>query len=304
MLQKDDGLTLLVDAPSLFYRALFSTPETVTMPNGLPINAAHGFLRMLARLIGDHQPGYIACASDENWRPEWRVELVESYKSHRAEEGSQQEEAEEKLAHQVPVLYTLLEECGIPVIGHPDAEAEDVIGTLTTRAPGPVAIFSGDRDLFQLVEDPDVWILYPVRGVSQLDVVNESFIATKYGIPGRAYFDYAVLRGDPSDGLPGVRGIGDKLARSLVAKYGDLDAIIAAVEDGAVGSVIEKVRKDLDYVKRARQVVAITRDLDIPEVDLMRPEQLPEEDLREMSKAYGLENSVRALYATLTGTPT
>ena len=300
----DDRLTLLVDAPSLFYRALFSTPDTVTMPNGTPINAAHGFLRMLARLIGDHQPDFIGCAADENWRPEWRVELVDSYKAQRAEEGSQQEEAEEKLAPQVPVLYSLLEACGVPVVGHPDAEAEDVIGTLARRAPGKVAIFSGDRDLFQLVEDDRCYILYPVRGVSNLAVINESYIAEKYGIPGRAYGDYAVLRGDPSDGLPGVRGIGDKLAASLVAKYGGLDAIIEAVDGGATGTVIEKVRKDLDYVKRARRVVAISCDLSIPDVDLTRPRDVDEDTLRASARKFGLENSVRALVAALNGAPT
>jgi 5'-3' exonuclease len=297
----NDSLTLLVDAPSLFYRALFSTPDTITMPNGTPINAAHGFLRMLARLIGDHDPDYIACAADQNWRPDWRVGLIDSYKSARAEPGSQQEQAEEKLAPQVPVLYALLEACGISVVGHEDAEAEDVIGTLAQRAPGRVAIFSGDRDLFQLVEDPRCYILYPVRGVSNLAVVDEAYVETKYGIPGRAYGDYAVLRGDASDGLPGVRGIGDKLAASLVAKYGSLDAIIAAVEDGATGAVIEKVRKDLDYVKRARRVVAISCDLPIPEVDLTRPRELPEDVLREHARGFGLENSVRALMAALAG---
>ena len=297
----DQTLTLLVDAPSLFYRALFSTPDSVTMPDGTPINAAHGFLRMLARMVGDHNPDYIACASDENWRPEWRVELIDSYKSARAEPGSQQEEAEEKLAHQVPVLYALLEACGVPVVGHEDAEAEDVIGTLAQRAPGRVAIFSGDRDLFQLVEDPRCYVLYPVKGVSNLAAVDEAYIENKYGIPGRSYRDYATLRGDASDGLPGVKGIGDKLASSLVAKYGSLDAIIEAAEGDATGSVIEKVRKDLDYVKRAQQVVAISCDLPIPDVDLTRPRELPEDVLREHAREFGLENSVRALMAALIG---
>lgn len=297
----DSSLTLLVDAPSLFYRALYSTPDTVTMPDGTPINAAHGFLRMLARMVGDHNPDYIACAADQNWRPGWRVKLVDSYKSARAEPGSQQEQAEEKLAPQVPVLYALLEACNVPVVGHDDAEAEDVIGTLAQRAPGRAAIFSGDRDLFQLVEDPRCYVLYPVKGVSNLAVVDENYIEKKYGIPGRSYGDYAILRGDASDGLPGVRGIGDKLAGSLVAKYGSLDAIIAAVEGGAAGTVIEKVRKDLDYVKRARQVVAISCDLPIPDVDLTRPRDLPEDELREHARAFGLENSVRALMAALLG---
>ena len=297
----DGSLTLLVDAPSLIYRALFSTPDSVTAPDGTPMNAAYGFLRMLARLIGDHDPDYVCCAADENWRPAWRVELLDSYKAHRAEPGSPQEIAEAKLAPQVPVIYSLLDACGVAVVGHPDAEAEDVIGTLAARAPGTVAIFSGDRDLFQLVEDPRCYIVYPKRGVTEVDIVNESYVTAKYGIPGRAYGDYAILRGDPSDGLPGVRGIGDKLASTLVAKYGSLDAIIEAAEGDGHGTVLNKVRADLDYVKRARRVVAIAQELPIPDVDISRPRELPDREIRAAARLFALENPIRALLAALTG---
>ena len=297
----DDSLTLLVDAPSLIYRALFSTPDSITTPEGTPINAGYGFLRMLARLIGDQDPAYLACAADDNWRPEWRVELVESYKAHRAEPGSQQEQAEERLAPQVPMIYGLLEECGVKVVGHPEYEAEDIIATLAERAPGRVAIFSGDRDLFQLVEDPRCYVIYPIRGVSKIEVIDESYIETKYGIPGRAYADFAVLRGDPSDGLPGVRGIGDKLAASLVAKYGSLDAIIEAAESGQQGLALAKVKKDLDYVHRAKKVVTIPRDVPLDEVDLTRPRELDEEGVRARARMFGVENPARALLAALRG---
>lgn len=295
------GLTLLVDAASLIYRALFSTPDTVTSPDGLPINAAHGFLGMLARLVTDHDPDYICCAADDDWRPEWRVELIDSYKAIRAESGSAQEAAEDRLAPQMPVLFEILEGCRIPVVGHPGYEAEDVIGTLAERAPGPVGIVSGDRDLFQLVRDPNIFVLYPRKGVSQLDVVNEPYIEERYGIPGRAYKDYAVLRGDPSDGLPGVRGIGEKLASSLVAKYGSIDAIIAAAEEPSHGVVLGKVKRDLDYVKRAVQVVAIPTDLPIPKVNLKRPRRAPAATLQEVADEWGLGGALRRLVTALTG---
>ena len=294
-------LTLLVDAASLIYRALFSTPDTVTAPDGTPINAAHGFLGMLARLISDHQPEFICCAADDDWRPEWRVELIDTYKAFRAESGSAQEAAEDLLAPQMPVLFEVLEGCRIPVVGHPGYEAEDVIGTLAERAPGPVGIVSGDRDLFQLVRDPDIFVLYPKRGVSQLDVVNEAYIEEKYGIPGRAYRDYAVLRGDPSDGLPGVRGIGEKLASSLVARYGNLDAILEAAASPTHGVVLGKVRRDVDYVKRAVQVVTIPTDLPIPKVDLTRPRREPDPSLYEVADASGLGGALRRLVSALTG---
>lgn len=293
--------TLLIDAASLIYRALFSTPDSVTAPDGTPINAAHGFLGMLARLVADHDPDLICCAADDDWRPQWRVDLIDSYKGFRAESGSAQEAAEDVLAPQMPPLLAILEGCGIPVVGHPGYEAEDVIGTLADRAPGQVGIVSGDRDLFQLVRDPKIVVLYPKRGVSQLDVVDEGYIEAKYGIPGRAYLDFAVLRGDPSDGLPGVRGIGEKLASSLVAKYGTIDAIVDAAESSSTGVLIAKVRRDLDYVKRAVQVVTIPTDLPIPNVDLTRPRQEPDPAVYEVAERAGLDGALRRLVAALTG---
>ena len=295
------GLTLLVDTSSLVFRALFSTPDSVTAPDGSPINAAHGFLGMLARLVTDHDPDLICCATDEDWRPEWRVDLIDTYKSFRAETGSAQETAEDLLAPQMPVLFELLEGCEIPVVGFPGYEAEDVIGTLAHRAPGPVGIVSGDRDLFQLVEDPNIYVLYPRRGVSQLDLVNESYIETRYGIPGRAYRDFAVLRGDPSDGLPGVRGIGEKLAAALVVRYGDLDAIIEAASGPDQSVAITKVRRDLDYVKRAVQVVTIPTDLPLPAVDLTRPRSEPDPALYEAAERSGLDGALQRLVAALKG---
>lgn len=295
----DDSLTLLVDAPSLFYRALFSTPDSVRTPEGAPINAAHGFFRMLARLVQDHDPDFIACAADESWRPRWRVELIESYKDFRAAPGSAQEAAEERLASQVPILYGVLEMCDLPVIGHPDHEAEDVIGTLAHRAPGRVVIVSGDRDLFQLVRDPQIVVHFPVRGVSKVEVVDESYIETRYGIPGRAYRDFAVLRGDPSDGLPGVKGIGEKLAASLVARYGDLETILREAEGASQSLSLAKVRRQADYVRRAARVVTIAIDLPIEAVDLTRPRDLPRAEIAAAAERFGLSNPVTALLDAL-----
>ena len=296
----DDSHTLLIDAPSLFFRAFFSTPQSVTTPDGQPINAPHGFIYMLARLIEDHRPDFLACAADENWRPRWRVDLIPSYKEVRAQPNSQQAQTEVVLGPQVPVLYALLELFGIKVVGHPDAEAEDVIGTMARRAPGRVSIVSGDRDLFQLVEDPLIRVLYPVRGVSKVDVVDETYIANKYSIPSRAYRDFAVLRGDNSDGLPGVSGIGEKHAASLVSKYGSIDAILEAARAGAPGTLLEKVRRDIDYVERAVKVCTISTDLDLPEVDLALPKEVDEDTIFAGAERLGLLGPCRALMAAIT----
>lgn len=291
--------TLLIDTASLIYRAFFSTPDTVRTPSGDPINAAHGFLGMLARLISDRDPDLICCADDEDWRPEWRVTLLPSYKAFRAESGSAQEQAEDLLEPQMPVLFEILELLEIPVIGHPGYEAEDVIGTLAARAPGRVAIVSGDRDLFQLVRDPNISILFPRKGVSELDVVDETYIATKYSIPGRAYKDFAVLRGDPSDGLPGVRGIGQKLAAELITRHGSIEAVISAAESDTPGVAIAKVRRELDYVRRALEVVTIPTDLPIPKIDLSRPRKVSDDSVYELADRHGLGNAVRRLTAAI-----
>jgi 5'-3' exonuclease len=294
-----NNLTLLVDASSLIYRAYFSMPDTVRAPDGRRINAAYGFLEMLARLLDDHDPDFVCCAADTSWRPEWRVELIETYKTHRTEEGSIQQETDIELEKQMPVIFELLDRCGIKVIGYPDYEAEDVIGTLAARAPGPVAIVSGDRDLFQLVRDPDVWVLYPKRGVSVVDRVDEAYIEDRYGIPGRAYRDFSILRGDPSDGLPGVRGIGEKLAASLIVKYGSLDAVVAAAEAQESGTLLTKVRRDLDYLGRATKVVTIPTDLPLPDEDLTRPREALDGAVQSQAERHGLANVVGRLVKSL-----
>ncbi|HEX2241226.1 MAG TPA: 5'-3' exonuclease [Actinomycetota bacterium] len=299
--KRSDSLTLLVDASSLIFRAFFSTPDTVRAPDGSPINAAHGFLNMLARLIADRDPDFICCATDEDWRPEWRVELIDSYKSFRAVAGSAQEVAEDVIAPQMPVLFELLEGCQIPVVGHAGYEAEDVIGTLAARAPGRAAIVSGDRDLFQLVRDPDIVVLYPRKGVSQMDEVNEGYIEQKYGIPGRAYRDFAVLRGDPSDGLPGVRGIGEKSATALIARHGNLEGVIKAAEDPTANTLLGKVRQDLDYVRRAVKVVTIPTDLPIAKIDLTRPRKEPDPPVYALADRFALGGALRRLIAAYTG---
>ena len=294
------GLTLLVDSASLIYRALFAVPDTVKAPDGTLVNAAYGFLGMLEGLVATHDPDFMCCAADDDWRPEWRVELIDSYKAQRAEPGSPQEQAEELLAPQIPLILEILAGCGIQVVGYAGYEAEDVIGTLAQRAPGRVAIVSGDRDLFQLVRDPNILVLYPRRGVSEVDRVDETYIANKYQISGRAYLDFAVLRGDPSDGLPGVRGVGPKLAAGLLARYGSLDGIIAAARGSDQGIALSKVRRDLDYVERARKVVTIPTDLPIAEVDLTRPRAEPDPTVVSLAERYALGGALRRLVNALT----
>jgi 5'-3' exonuclease len=239
---------MFVDGSSLIFRAFFGVPTSMRSPDGKPVNGVRGFMDRLATLIGEYRPGRLAVASDEEWRPAWRVDLIPSYKSHRVAEPIPPE-----LAPQMPIIHEVLEAAGVDFVGVADHEAEDVIATWTARAEGrTVDIVSGDRDLFALVRDPEVRVLYPEK--KGLTAVDEAEVTQRYGVPGRSYSDFAILRGDPSDGLPGLAGVGDKKARDLVGRYGGVDGLLASGRLGAA---------ERDYVERARRVVPPVRDLPI-----------------------------------------
>lgn len=255
-------MLLLVDYSSLLYRAFHSIPSSVA------VNGVHGFLSMLARLVTDRHPAALAIAVDEDWRPEFRVGALPSYKAHRV---AAPDDEPDPVAPQEAVGREVLRALGICVAGAGGFEAEDVIATIAARTRGPVEIASGDRDLFALVRDPDVKVLYPVRGVSTLVVVDEAEIRRRYGIPGRAYGDFALLRGDPSDGLPGVPGIGEKTAATLVARYGTLDTLLAATD--LAPALARRLHDASDYLAAARRVVLPVADVPLPALDLALPKR-------------------------------
>jgi 5'-3' exonuclease len=291
-------LTLLIDASSLIYRAFFAVPDTVRAPDGTPVNAAHGFLEMITNLVTAYRPAYLVAALDDDWRPQWRVDLIDSYKTHRVATVEEAAAAGPTPEDQIELIVGLLDMAGIASAGVEGYEAEDVIGVLALRAPGQVAIVSGDRDLFQLVQDPKVRVLYPRRGVSDLAVIDEAEIEKRYGIPGRRYFDFAVLRGDPSDGLPGVRGIGEKTAAQLIAKHGSLDGVVKASK-GAAGGPLAKVASSLDYIERAREVVRIASDAPVDEIDAAFPRHAPDPTLLGVAEKSGLSGPVKRLLAAM-----
>ncbi len=251
---------MLLDTPSLYFRAFYGVPDSVRSPRGEPVNAVRGLVDMVARLVDDRRPTHLVAAMDHDWRPEFRVALIPSYKAHRVLVANE-ENVPDLLAAQVPVIEDVLGAVGIPVVGATGYEADDVIGTLATRSPDPVEIVTGDRDLFQLVDDArGVRVAYTQKGLGNLAVFDETVVHEKYGIPGRAYADFALLRGDPSDGLPGVPGIGEKTAAALVTRYGSVDAMLGP--DGP-----PKVLAHKDYVDAARVVVLVARDVPLPEFD-------------------------------------
>ena len=286
--------TLFVDAASLAYRAYHAVPE-IRADDGTLVNAAYGFLNFMSRLVPDRKPSRMHVALDADWRPQFRVDAIPSYKSHRV---AGPDDPPDPVDPQMKIIVEMLEAFGISVAAAEGYEAEDVIATLVARTDDSVEIVTGDRDLFQLVRDPNVQVLYTLRGVTELAHVDEAWIHAKYGIPGDRYFDYAVLRGDPSDGLPGVRGIGEKTASDLVRKYGSLDAILAARDLSP--TVRAKLRASADYLIAARKVVLMPRDAPVTsgEGTLPRTPAHPERVLA-LAKRYALEGAAKRLVEAL-----
>ena len=278
---------LLIDGSSLMFRAFFGIPLSMKAPNGQPVNAVRGFLDMLARLVTDRNPLGLIVATDEDWRPAFRVEILPSYKTHRLEVGNMPPELEP----QEPIIRQVLAAIGVEVVGAPGFEAEDVIASLLPAIEGKVEIVTGDRDLFALVRDPDVTVLYTQKGIGNLLLVNEAEIEKRYGIPGRSYGDFAVLRGDPSDGLPGVTGVGEKTAAQLVGRYRDLDGIISSGRLSA--SAIE-------YIQKARRVGVPVATAPVARPTASRPSAPRDRaSLAALNDAYGIGGSTDRLVAAL-----
>ena len=299
------GPLLLLDSASLYFRAFYGVPDTLTAPDGTPVNAVRGFLDTITRLVRARHPGQLVACLDADWRPAFRVAAIPSYKAHRARpDGS--EEVPAALAAQVPVIEEVLAALGVAVAAAPGYEADDVIGTLAARATGPVEIATGDRDLFQLVDDSrPVRVIYTARGLTKLDVVDEAAVAARYQIPGRAYADYAVLRGDPSDGLPGVAGVGDKTAAELIRTFGTVDAIIEAIDKGHggfPGGSRRKVAADREYLAVAPAVVRVATDAPVPAVTGTLPVALPDPSrLTALGERWGLGGSLGRAVQALAG---
>ena len=309
MTSNQTGRLMLLDTASMYFRAFFGVPE-IAGPDGTNVNAVRGLMDYISRLVDEYRPTDLVCCWDNDWRPQWRVDLIPSYKTHRVVEevlgAPDVEEVPDPLELQVPIILEVLDAFGICVIGADGYEADDVIGTLATDARQPVDIVTGDRDLFQLVDDDlDVRVLYIARGVGRHERVTNQWVRDKYGIDAAQYADFATLRGDTSDGLPGVKGVGDKTAAALLTKYGDIADIIAAAHDP--GSDLGpgprgRIKEAADYLAVAPQVVAVARDLDLDRSNILLPAH-PRDAQRvaELAERWGLESPAERLTKVLTG---
>lgn len=272
-------------------------------PDGRPVNALRGMLDFIARLTTQYAPTHLACAWDNDWRPQWRVDLVPSYKAHRVVDEVNTEEVPDELYEQVPLIRRSLELLEIPVIGFDGFEADDVLGSLSRQFDGEVLVVTGDRDLFQLADDRTK-VLYVAKGVAKHEIVDSDWVSAKYGVSAAAYVDFAVLRGDPSDGLPGVTGIGEKTAASLLAKHRDLAGIVTAVQDP--GSAIAPraraaIAGAIEYLAAAQQVVSVATDLPIPPLQAIADAEIDRDTFEIFATEFGLGGAAERVLAALGG---
>jgi 5'-3' exonuclease len=280
---------LLVDGSSMFFRAFYAIPQTMRGPDGKLNNAVRGTLDTLARYVTDRKPRHVAFTTDEDWRPAWRVELIKGYKEHRVAEP-----IPPALIPQVPVILEALTAVGVDVVGLDGYEAEDIVASLASKVKTPIEIASGDRDLFSLVRGRDVIVLYPQKGGPA--EIDEAEVSRRYGIPGRAYSAFAILRGDPSDGLPGIPGIGDKTAAQMVTRYGSIEKMLEAG--------IFRKEEQAAYLRNALKVVPPVANLPI-EVPRGRRDHYPEDAARveQLGKKYGIVNNLDRLVTALNKMP-
>ncbi|WP_285706321.1 5'-3' exonuclease [Microtetraspora sp. NBRC 16547] len=295
---------MLLDTPSLYFRAFYGVPESMTAPDGMPVNAVRGLIDMIATLVRDHSPTGLAACMDADWRPAFRVAAIPTYKAHRVATGNE-EQVPDTLVPQIPVIEEILDAVGIARLAADGYEADDVIGTLAHREAGAVDIVTGDRDLFQLVDDAKPCrVLYTVRGIRNLQLVDEAFVAQKYGIPGQGYADFATLRGDPSDGLPGVPGIGEKTAAALISRFGSLGKLLAALDEGVHEGFPAGSRAKLAaaraYLDVAPAVVKVAHDAPVSGTELACPAAPRDADrLVALADRFGLDGPVNRLLSAL-----
>ncbi|WP_281964017.1 5'-3' exonuclease [Serinicoccus marinus] len=307
---------LLLDTASLYFRAYFGVKDLREAPDGTPTNAVRGLVDMIATLVGRFSPTHLVCCWDNDWRPAFRVEAIPSYKAHRLVEGPEgrgdKEEAPPELEVQVPIIRRVLDAVGIPILGADGYEADDVIGTLTARHRRriPVGVVTGDRDLFQLVDDEaGVTVVYTAKqGVRDAEEIHQADLMSRYAVPtGQAYAEMSMLRGDTSDGLPGVKGIGEKTAAALIEQYGTLAALRAAVDSGdpaIKGARRTNLEAGADYLDVAPKVVLVAQEAPVPDVPLTLPREIADPGtLQQLVETYDLGSPVGRLMAALEVSP-
>ena len=294
---------MLLDSASLWYRAYFGMPDTLVSPTGMPVNAIRGYLDMTSRLIIKYQPNRLVACLEGDWRPSWRVDLFPDYKLNRLDETGAEEEPD-TLGPQIPILLDVLDALGIPMVGVDDYEADDLMATFSVKQNGPIRIVTGDRDLFQLVDDKrDVKVVYLAKGISNHDLVDFNWIEKKYEIPGDRYSLFAMIRGDSSDGLPGIRGIGEKGAATIANLFKSLPEVMTAAKTGderLTPNMRKKLLESADYALIAPKLVGCALDVAIPEMNIDLPTKPASfEKITALKDEFGLGASIDRIISAL-----
>jgi len=294
---------MLLDSASLWYRAYFGMPDTLVSPTGQPVNAIRGYLDMTSRLLVKYQPNRIVACLEGDWRPSWRVELFPDYKLNRLDEEGAEEEPD-TLGPQIPILLDVLDALGIPLLGVDDYEADDLMATFSVKQPGPVRIVTGDRDLFQLADDErDVKIVYLAKGISNHDLVDLKWIQDKYQIPGDRYALFAMIRGDSSDGLPGIKGIGEKGAMVIANLFKTMPEVMqaaAGADERLSANIRKKLLESSQYAAIAPKLVGCALDVSIPEMEISMPKKPKSLDkIVKLKDEFGLGASIDRIMSAL-----
>ena len=294
---------MLLDSASLWYRAYFGMPDTLVSPTGQPVNAIRGYLDMTSRLLVKYQPNRIVACLEGDWRPSWRVELFPDYKLNRLDEEGAEEEPD-TLGPQIPILLDVLDALGIPLLGVDDYEADDLMATFSVKQPGPVRIVTGDRDLFQLADDKrDVKIVYLAKGIANHDLVDLKWIQDKYQIPGDRYALFAMIRGDSSDGLPGIRGIGEKGAMLIANLFKTMPEVMkaaAGADERLSANIRKKLLESSQYAAIAPKLVGCALDVAIPEMEIAMPKKPKSlEKILKLQDEFGLGASIDRIMSAL-----
>jgi 5'-3' exonuclease len=294
---------MLLDSASLWYRAYFGMPDTLVSPTGQPVNAIRGYLDMTSRLLVKYQPNRIVACLEGDWRPSWRVELFPDYKLNRLDEEGAEEEPD-TLGPQIPILLDVLDALGIPLLGVDDYEADDLMATFSVKQPGPVRIVTGDRDLFQLADDKrDVKIVYLAKGISNHDLVDLKWIQDKYQIPGDRYALFAMIRGDSSDGLPGIKGIGEKGAMVIANLFKTMPEVMqaaAGADERLSANIRKKLLESSQYAAIAPKLVGCALDVAIPEMEILMPKKPKSlEKITKLKDEFGLGASIDRIMSAL-----
>lgn len=304
-----DDRNLYFDTATLYYRAFYAVPESIVAPDGTPSGAVRGFLDMVSAIVKQFPAKQVVFAWDDDWRPQWRVDLVPSYKLHRVagqttdEPGAAFEVIPDALSPQIAAISYILDAIGLPRLGQLGHEADDVLGALVAKSTNPCDVVTGDRDLFQLVSDVgNQRVISITKGIKNLEIVDDAYLQNRYGITGGQYADFSMLRGDPSDGLPGVKGIGEKTAAKLINEHVDIVGLIAAAKDDATTfgpAVRRNILESQSYMKAAGKVVRVKTSARLPKSLLLPKAVKDPTSLALLVSAWGVEKHVARLLKIL-----